>query len=177
MVKYIFLFLSIVSIYHSGYGQTIDLTMKIPGLLITQANDSIHGSIAVSSDRKTLMLSQQNNLRHFSANQIKRVVTPGGELVTAVVAQETEERIFNVVVKGQITLLALPSEESGELIFYQLEGEVAELIEVDEKAFFNIFGKERKTISAFAYSHALNPELPEDLKVIFDYFSTLLEAD
>lgn len=153
--------------------QTFDLNNRKSGVLFTNSGDSITGEIVLSSDYQSIYFIQGSSMRQLaSIDFLSFKITTLGDFqffVSLPKQLEGPHFIFEQLTDGSINLLC--QQVDGTKYFYQFpDGMVNELT----GDIFKIFGKHRKTMKDYAFSHALNVEEHEDLVQVFDYFNSII---
>ena len=170
-------FATLIIIAHLGFGQSFDLSKKAPASVHLKNSGKIEGELAFSSDWHSIYFVQGRNIKHIVPSEVKYVQLngPSDSQVFYPLIKEGESKpsFFEVLAEGEMKLLYQPSAE-GDIFFISKSGTAIPLY---TKSLFGVFGKSKKSMKSYAFSHNLNESSLEDLIQIFTYYNETAAAD
>jgi hypothetical protein len=173
----LFPFLLFIMVQASG--QSYDMSSRQAGMVITKERDTLNGEIVFGSTWQSLYLIGGSSMQQLSAQNLSRITLDNGNSPRHFRAlQHTDDGdfyFFEELSLGNITLLSYAGEAFGndqlqEQYYLQIDEE-AVTVETGGRVFFDAFGKHKKEMRDYAFSHALDPTRRWDLIQIIEYFN------
>ena len=136
-------------------------TEKQDGIIFANGK-KFEGLLAINLQGNTVLLDEGTQNRMFH-NGIEKVVLSQQTYITATF--EDDDALFCIAVEGKLPLL-----ERFDFYFSYVDEELIQLGQ-DEKLFYSVFGKAKKSIKDYAFLRNISFEESDGIITIFEYYN------
>lgn len=165
----------LITIISTGHAQSYDLSTRRSGVVILNQGSTLDGEVIFGSSWNSIYFITDHGMQQIKAEAIEQIIIHEESIVSyRTLAHERDGKyyLFRVLEAGTVSLLKYAGDafEQDQTFFTSIHTEgIATTL--DDRIPFNAFGRYRKEMRDYAFSHALETNVESDLILIFSYFN------